>query len=75
MLRWHKQNSFLRICEVVPLPPPGGPGATESGKFAHYFGSGRQRVVGGVGEAVSLFGDVVDVGVCVGFAARAIDPG
>jgi len=32
--------------------------------------------VGGAraGEAVSLFGGVVDVGGCVGFAARAIDP-
>ena len=26
-------------------------------------------------RAVSLFGGVVDVGVCVGVAARAIDPG
>ena len=30
-------------------------------------------VVGGTGGAVSLYGGVVDVGVCVGFAARAID--
>ena len=28
--------------------------------------------MGGVGEAVSFFGNVVDVGVCVGFAANLL---
>ena len=31
------------------------------------------RVVSGTGGAVSLYGGVVDVGVCVGCAARAVD--